>query len=77
MTKAINAVPKNKSKAPSKKTLVAWLEHVAGVGTPIEIKLVNGKTHTIEGNAHYFTTHCETCKEITAYLERYHEGEAQ
>ena len=77
MTKAINAVPKNKPKAPSKETLVQWLEHVAGVGAPIEIKLVNGETHTIEGNAHYFTTHCETCKEIAVYLERYHEGGAQ
>ena len=71
MTKAINAVPKNKSKAPSKETLVQWLEHVAGVGTPITIKLITGDTHEIEPTPHYFTD-CETCKKITAYLQMYH-----
>lgn len=52
-------------------TLVQWLEHVAGVGSPIEIKLINGGTHTIEASPHYFTD-CETCKQIAGYLAQYH-----
>ena len=53
------------------KILVQWLEHVAGVGSPIEIKLINGGTHEIESMPHYFTD-CETCKQIAEYLQRYH-----
>ncbi len=56
--------------------LVQWLEHVAGVGSPIEIKLINGGTHTIEPSPHYFTD-CETCKQIAEYLARYHESDNQ
>lgn len=55
--------------------LVQWLEHVAGIGSPIEIKLLNGGTHTIEASPHYFTD-CETCKQIAEYLARYH-GESE
>jgi len=51
--------------------LIAWIEHVAGVGSPIEIKLINGGTHTIEASPHYFTD-CETCKQIAEYLAQYH-----
>jgi hypothetical protein len=54
-----------------RKTLVQWLEHVAGIGSPIEIKLLNGGTHTIEASPHYFTD-CETCKQIAEYLAQYH-----
>lgn len=58
--------------------LIAWMEHVAGVGTPITIKILStGNMAEIEPSPHYFTTHCETCKEIAVYLERYHESEAQ
>lgn len=53
--------------------LIKWLEHVAGVGSPIEIKLITGGTHTIEASPHYFTD-CETCKQIAGYLARYHES---
>lgn len=53
--------------------LIAWMEHLAGVGSPIEIKLINGGTHTIEASPHYFTD-CETCKQIAEYLARYHEA---
>ena len=59
--------------AKEKEMLIAWLEHVAGVGSPIEIKLLNGGTHTIEASPHYFTD-CETCKQIAGYLARYHES---
>lgn len=55
--------------------LIRWLEHVAGIGSPIEIKLINGGTHTIEASPHYFTD-CETCKQIAEYLARYH-GESE
>lgn len=55
--------------------LIRWLEHVAGVGSPIEIKLINGGTHIIEATPHYFTD-CETCKQIAEYLARYH-GESE
>lgn len=58
-----------------RETLVQWLEHVAGIGSPIEIKLLNGGTHTIEASPHYFTD-CETCKQIAEYLARYH-GESE
>lgn len=51
--------------------LIAWLEHVAGVGSPIEIKLLTGGIHTIEATPHYFSD-CETCKQIAGYLEQYH-----
>jgi hypothetical protein len=51
--------------------LVPWLEHVAGVGSPIEIKMLTGGVHTIEATPHYFTD-CETCKQIAEYLARYH-----
>ncbi len=53
------------------KILVQWLEHVAGVGSPIEIKLLTGGTHIVEASPHYFTD-CETCKQIAEYLARYH-----
>lgn len=53
------------------KILVQWLEHVAGVGSPIEIKLTTGGIHTIEATPHYFSD-CETCKQIAEYLARYH-----
>jgi len=72
---AINAVPKNMSKPITHDILTAWLEHVAGVGSPIEIKLLNGGTHTLEPSPHYFTD-CETCKQIAEYLARYH-GESE
>lgn len=57
--------------AKEKEMLIAWLEHVAGIGSPIEIKLLNGGTHTIEASPHYFTD-CETCKQIAEYLAQYH-----
>ena len=57
--------------AKEKEMLIAWLEHVAGIGSPIEIKLLNGGTHTIEASPHYFTD-CETCKQIAGYLAMYH-----
>lgn len=71
MNTPINAVPKNMVKTPSREILVQWLEHVAGVGTPIEIKLLSGGIHTIEATPHYFSD-CETCKQIAGYLAQYH-----
>lgn len=61
----------DQNKIIDEKKLAEWLKHVAGIGSPITITLLTGGTYEIEATPHYFTD-CETCKEIAAYLQKYH-----
>ncbi len=53
--------------------LVGWIEHLAGLNDSfVKIKLQNGTMRELDPAVHYMYDSCEICKEIHAYLKRYH-----